>query len=88
MSQSSPKADSAEQDRVARALKLEERVLKLEEKVTFQQHMLSQLNEVVLRQQDELDQQRREMESLRSISERAIELAGGEDLPHEKPPHY
>lgn len=81
MSQSSSQPDSAEHDYV-------ERVLKLEEKTTFQQRTLDELNEVVLRQQVELDRQRREIESLRTLTKRAIELAGGEDLPYGKPPHY
>ncbi len=81
MSQPSPQPDSADHDPAARVLALEERVM-------FQQRGLDELNEVVLRQQGELDQLRREVESLRGLAERAIEQAGGEDLPHEKPPHY
>jgi SlyX protein len=81
MSQSSPQSDSAGPDSTAR-------VLDLEEKVMFQQRGLDELNEVVLRQQVELDRLRLEVQSLRTLSERALEQGGGEDLPHEKPPHY
>ena len=81
MSQSSSQPDSAERHHV-------ERGLKLEEKIMFQQRTLDELNEVVLRQQGELDRLRCEVESLRTLAKRAIELAGGDDLPHEKPPHY
>lgn len=81
MSPSSPQSDSSGHDPAAR-------LLGLEEKIMFQQRGLEELNEVILRQQGELDQLRREVQSLRSLSERVVEQAGGEDLPHEKPPHY
>jgi SlyX protein len=81
MSQSSPQSDSAGHDPAAS-------VLGLEEKIMFQQRGLDELNEVVLRQQSELEQLRREVHSLRTLAERAIEQGGAEDLPHEKPPHY
>ena len=81
MSPSTPPDDSTEHDPAAR-------LLQLEEKVMFQQRTLDELNGVVLRQQGELDRLRGEMKSLSALSERAIELAGGDDLPHEKPPHY
>jgi SlyX protein len=81
MSQSSDQSDAAGPDPAARVLDLEERIM-------FQQRGLDELNEVVLRQQVELDRLRREVGSLRTLSERALEQGGGEDLPHEKPPHY
>jgi len=81
MSQPSPQSDSGGQDPAAR-------VLGLEEKIMFQQRALDELNEVVLRQQGELDRLHREFQSLRALTERAMEQGGGEDLPHEKPPHY
>ena len=81
MGQSSSQSDSGGQDPAAR-------VLGLEEKVMFQQRALDELNEVVLRQQEELDRLRREVQSLRTLTKRAMEQGGGEDLPHEKPPHY
>lgn len=80
MSQPSSQPDSSEHDPAAG-------VLRLEEKVMFQQRALDELNEVVLRQQGELAQLRREVESLRGLAEQALEQTG-EDLPHEKPPHY
>ncbi len=65
-----------------------ERMLELEEKLMFSQRALDELNEVVLRQQSEVDRLCREVQSLRTSVERAIALAGGENLPDEKPPHY
>jgi uncharacterized coiled-coil protein SlyX len=64
------------------------RVLELEEKLMFSQRALDDLNEVVLRQHSELDQLRSEVQSLRTMVERAIDLAGGVNPPQEKPPHY
>jgi len=64
------------------------RVMELEEKIMFQQRTLEELNGVVLQQQNDLDQLRREFESLRSTTQGLIDRGTGEDLPHEKPPHY
>ena len=60
----------------------------LEEKIAFQQRALEQLNEVVLAQQAQLDSQRRELASFRKLMGELAERTPGEDLPHEKPPHY
>ena len=60
----------------------------LEEKLMFQQRMLDKLNEVVLAQQAELDRQQRELTSCRNTIEGLQDSRPGEDLPHEKPPHY
>lgn len=81
MSSSSPQPDPAPPDSAGR-------MLELEEKLMFSQRAHDELNEVVLRQQSELDQLRSEMQSLRTSVDRAIELAGGENPPEEEPPHY
>ena len=60
----------------------------LEEKLMFQQRALDELNGVVLQQQAELVRLGREMHGLRTVVERLRESSHGEDLPHEKPPHY
>jgi len=62
-------------------------VIELEEKIMFQQRALDELNSVVLRQQTDLDRLGRELHALRTTVQQLIEH-GGEDLPHEKPPHY
>ena len=60
----------------------------LEQKLTFQQRSFDELNGVVLEQQAEITALRREVESLRLIIQRLADRGIGDDLPHEKPPHY
>lgn len=62
--------------------------VELEEKIMFQQRAIEELNEVVLKQQNELERLGREIESLRSVTHGLVERGTAEDLPHEKPPHY
>jgi len=63
-------------------------VIELEQKIMFQQQTLDELNHVVLRQQTEIDRLGNELKALRSLLQQSIEQGIGEDLPHEKPPHY
>ena len=63
-------------------------LLELEQKLMFQQRSFDELNAVVLGQQTELEELRREVQSLRRLVQGIAERGGGEDLPHEKPPHY
>ncbi len=63
-------------------------LIALEEKMMFQQRAIDELNSVVLKQQDELDRLERELKSLRSATQGLVDRGTGEDLPHEKPPHY
>lgn len=67
---------------------LNAQVVELEHKLTFQQRAFEQLNGVVLQQQAELEQVRREIHSLRQMLQGLLDRGVGEDLPHEKPPHY
>ncbi len=60
----------------------------LEENLTFQQRALDQMNEVILQQQNELTKLRRELTRYRTEVDRLAESGSGDDLPHEKPPHY
>jgi uncharacterized coiled-coil protein SlyX len=62
-------------------------VLALQEALSFQQRQLDQFNAVLLEQQAEINQLRREVNTLTELVRGALER-GGEDLPHEKPPHY
>jgi len=64
------------------------RLDELEENVAFQQRALDQMNEVILQQQSELAELRRELTRHRTEVGRLAESGLGEDLPHEKPPHY
>ncbi len=63
-------------------------VVELEHKLTFQQLAFDQLNGVVLEQQAELESLRCELKSLRQSLHGLADRGAGEDLPHEKPPHY
>jgi SlyX protein len=64
------------------------RITELEERLTQQQHLLDQLNEVVLGQSRQLERLGREIASYVRAVERLAENASGDDFPHEKPPHY
>ena len=64
------------------------RVLELEERLTFHQAAFDQLNGVVLKQQAELEKLREEVRMLRQLSQTIVDRGVGEDLPHDKPPHY
>jgi len=63
-------------------------VVDLEHKLTFQQQAYDQLNSVVLLQQDELKRLSREVHTLRQLLQGLTDRGVGDDLPHEKPPHY
>jgi uncharacterized coiled-coil protein SlyX len=63
-----------------------DRLLALEEQAAFQQQALDQMHQVLLRQQGEIDRLAGAHAALHTTLERLS--AGGEDLPHEKPPHY
>jgi SlyX protein len=65
----------------------DERFIALEERLAFQQRMLDELNTVVVSQQGDLDRLRREVSRLTATSQLLMERSG-ENLPHEKPPHY
>ncbi len=62
-------------------------ILALQETLSFQQRQLDQFNSVVLEQQAEIDRLRREVQTLTDVVRGSFERLG-EDLPHEKPPHY
>lgn len=64
------------------------RITELEKRLTHQQHLLDQLNEVVLGQSRQLERLGREIASYVRAVERLAENASGDDFPHEKPPHY
>lgn len=61
-----------------------ERLAELETTVAFQERELAKLREAVLEQQKQLDRLNALCDALRK---KALEPPG-EDLPHEKPPHY
>jgi SlyX protein len=65
-----------------------QRFVALEERLSYQQQLIDELNGVVLEQGRRLDHLSRELAAQRAALERLAELGRGEDLPHEKPPHY
>jgi uncharacterized coiled-coil protein SlyX len=60
----------------------------LEERLTFQQRLIDDLNAVALDHRRELDHLARELHMCQSALERLHQSGLGENLPHEKPPHY
>lgn len=70
---------------------MQDRLIELESKFSFQEDSLQELNEVLIKQQRQLDEMRQLVESLR---ERIAELeagggGGGAPAPgSERPPHY
>ena len=67
---------------------LSARLVEVEQTLTFQQAAFDELNRVALQQQAELDKLRGEVKSLRGLVQGLIDRGEGDDLPHEKPPHY
>jgi SlyX protein len=67
---------------------MENRLIELETRVAFQDSTLQQLNDVVVRQQRDLDRLQRELEALRSqvqLLAPALVASRSEEPP---PPHY
>ena len=60
-----------------------QRIEDLEVKVSYQEHLLSELNEVIVEMRDEIERLRSD---LTAVAEQVNEGTG--DLPGEKPPHY
>lgn len=65
----------------------EQRLIALEEQLSFQQRQLEELNQVIVEQHSQMQQLRREFSALTDTVKGLLEN-GGENLPHEKPPHY
>ena len=65
---------------------VEERFQALESKVLYQDRTIEELNEVVTRQQDQIDKLEAEFERLRALLENLSE--GGVEDDADPPPHY
>lgn len=65
-----------------------QRLIALEERLTFQQRLIDDLNEALLDHRRETLRLAQELERCRLAMEHLREAALGENLPHEKPPHY
>ena len=66
---------------------LDSRVTRLEEKSAFSEDLLEQLNEVIVRQQNQIDLLVRELTRLKQQAT-ASEAPGFRSLREELPPHY
>ena len=67
---------------------MDDRLIELESRIAFQDHTLQELNEVIVRQQREIDDLRRELEALRAQLKAlapALVASRSEETP---PPHY
>ena len=69
---------------------MEERLIELETKFSYQEGLLSDLNDIVAKQQRQLDDLITEMSGIKEHLQDAAERgsAEGHDEQDEKPPHY
>lgn len=69
---------------------MEEKLIELETKFSYQEDLLSDLNEIVARQQRQLDELISEMSGIKEQLQDAVgrNPAGGQEEQIEKPPHY
>jgi SlyX protein len=65
----------------------DDRVIRLEERLSYQQRQLEELNQVIVQQQSEILQLRCDVSVLNNTVRGLLEDRG-ENLPHERPPHY
>ena len=67
---------------------MDERLIEIETKVAYQEHTIAELNDVIYRQQQQIDQPERICKALtdriQDIAETVVTDKGG----YEKPPHY
>ncbi len=66
----------------------EQRILALEERLSFQQRAIDELGAVALDHRRELDRLTRDLAQCRGALDDFRQAGAGENLPHEKPPHY
>jgi uncharacterized coiled-coil protein SlyX len=64
------------------------RLMVIEERMAFLEQQFEQLSDVVVDQGRELDTISRELTRSRGVIQQLLAGDRGEDLPHEKPPHY
>ena len=66
-----------------------DRLVRIEETVAHQEHLVGQLNESLTQLRDQYDRLEKQLERASSQVQWLMENSNpGEDLPHEKPPHY
>jgi len=67
---------------------MDERLIEIETKVAYQEHTISELNDVIYRQQQQIDQLERICKALTDSVQDMAETATADKGGHEKPPHY
>ena len=69
---------------------MDRRLTELEIKASFQEDLLDQLNQVIVRQQRDIAQLVRDVDTLRQQAQQAADAGPGllRDLRDELPPHY
>lgn len=66
----------------------EERLVTIETKIAYQEHLISELNSVIIAQQSVIDELQK---TTKALAQRVMDLSESmalTDLGHEKPPHY
>ena len=66
---------------------LEERIIKLESMIAFQDHTIEQLNEVIYKQQQDLDGMLQKVKNVESLL-KSQQPEEKRTLEEERPPHY
>lgn len=66
----------------------DQRLIEIETKVLFQEDTIEQLNQVVCRQQEQLQQMQTVLQTLTKNLKALLEANQDIRLGHEKPPHY
>ena len=68
---------------------MDDRIMELETKFSFQEDTLREMNEVLIRQQRELDRQQEQLSRLQSQLAELLATQGDQgQAGNEKPPHY
>ena len=66
----------------------DQRLVDIETKIAYQEHMISELNEVVFQQQKTMDELKRTVELLKGRLVDIGDMMSAPTQANEKPPHY
>lgn len=69
-------------------MKTEEQIVELESRLAFQEHSINELNEIVTRQQGQLDTLLASVQLLNKKLKEVAEVGSGITGGNDKPPHY
>lgn len=67
---------------------MDERLIEIETKLAYQEHTISELNDVIYRQQQQIDQLERICKALTDRVQDMAETSTSDKGGYEKPPHY